>query len=174
LFGDAYVPWEEVDHPVFGKVEVGGTKKYVGRMPPSFLLEEECHRNMAFTLHHAWHLPTIRIHSIETKSLGNGLTEVVANIVNDRSIPSRLAVDVRNNITRPDWVSLKGGTVISGGIRNNRFDATFNEQVGRPDRINVDAVPGNGNVQVVWIVQGNGPFEVTYDGVKAGKHMLKK
>lgn len=174
LFGDAYVPWQEVDHPTFGKVEVGGTKKYVGRMPPSFLLEEECHRNMAFTLHHAWHLPTIRIHSIETKSLGNGLTEVVANIVNDRSIPSRLAVDVRNNITRPDWVSLKGGTVISGGIRRNRFDETFNEQVGRPDRINVDAVPGNGNVQVVWIVQGNGPFEVTYDGVKAGKQSMKK
>lgn len=174
LFGDAYVPWVEVDHPTLGKVEVGGTKKYVGRMPPSFLLEEECHRNMAFTLHHAWHLPTIRIHSVETKSLGNGLTEVVANIVNERTVPSRLAVDVRNNIHRPDWVTLKGGTPISSGIRNNRFDETFNEQLGRPERVDVQAVPGNGNVQVVWIVQGNGPFEVTYDGIKAGKQTLKK
>jgi hypothetical protein len=129
---------------------------------------------MAFTLHHAWHLPTIRIHSIETRSLGNGLTEVVANIVNERTVASRLAVDVRNNIHRPDWVTLKGGTAISSGIRTNQFDKTFNEQPGRPDRVDVESIPGNGNVQVVWIVQGNGPFEVTYDGVKAGKQTLKK
>jgi hypothetical protein len=174
LFGDAYVPWQEVEHPTFGKVEVGGTKKYVGRMPPSFLLEEECHRNMAFTLHHAWHLPQVRVHSIASKSLGNGLTEVVATLVNERSVPSRLAVDVKNNITRPDWVTLKGGKVISGGIRPNRFEDTFVDQPGNRERVEVSVVPGMGNVQVVWIVQGNGPFEVSYDGVKSGKHSLKK
>lgn len=173
LFGDAYVPWEEVDHPVFGKVEVGGTKKYVGRMPPSFLLEEEAHRNMAFTLHHAWHLPKVRVHSIVTKSLGNGLTEVVATIVNERTIASRLAVDVNNNINRSDWVTLKGGTVITSGTRSNQFDQTFDEQIGTPDRVEIGAVPGMGNVQVVWIVQGGSTFEVTYDGVKAGKHTMR-
>jgi len=53
LLGDGFVPWQEYDHPTYGKIEIGGRKKEWGRIPPSFLLEEELHRNMAFALYHA-------------------------------------------------------------------------------------------------------------------------
>ena len=61
LLGDGFVPWHEVDHPQYGKIEVGGFKKNWVRQPPSFLLEEECHRNMAFTLYHADQMPLVKI-----------------------------------------------------------------------------------------------------------------
>ncbi len=50
-FGDQYVEWKEFDHPQFGKVEMGGWKKTQGRVPPRFMNEELCHRNMAFSLY---------------------------------------------------------------------------------------------------------------------------
>ncbi len=39
LLSEGTVPWHEVDHPQFGKIEVGGAKKSWVRQPPSFMLE---------------------------------------------------------------------------------------------------------------------------------------
>ena len=168
LFDDATVPWKEYDHPVYGKVEIGGTKKTWGRMPPSFLLEEECHRNMAFTLMHASFLPSVTIESVTKKALPNGLTEVMAEIKNSKAIPTRLAVDVQNSINRPDWVTLKGAKVLSGGIRRNRFEDEFNEQKYNPEKIVVESVPGNSTVYVVWIVEGSNSGTIEFNSVKGG------
>ncbi len=79
LLGEGYVPWEEVTHPIYGTVEVGGQKKNWGRQPPSFLLEEECHRNMAFTLYHADQMPVVRVQAIEVKTLDGGLRSSYGN-----------------------------------------------------------------------------------------------
>ncbi|MCU0721958.1 MAG: M14 family metallopeptidase, partial [Pirellula sp.] len=40
LFGDGLVEWQEVEHPTYGIVEVGGFKKNWGRQPPGFMLQE--------------------------------------------------------------------------------------------------------------------------------------
>jgi hypothetical protein len=169
LFGDAIVPWQEVDHPQLGKIEVGGVKKTFTRMPPSFLLEEECHRNMAFLFWHAYNLPKLKVLDIKTKPLGADITEVTATILNERSIPTRLSVDVKNNISRPDWITLKGGTAITGGIRNSRYDKTFTEQKSRPQRLEVPSIQGSSTVTVTWIAKGTGPFSVDVDSQKGGK-----
>lgn len=174
LFGDAFTPWTEVDHPTLGKVEVGGMRKYIGRIPPSFLLEEELHRNMAFTLWHAYELPVLEVSEITTKSLGGGLTEVRASIVNKRAIPTRLEVDVVNRINRPDRIRLTGGTVVTGGIRTAYADGRFTEQTHNPAELLVDAIPGNGAVHVTWIVRGNGPFTVEVESPKGGRASARK
>ena len=57
LFEDAFVDWEPFDHPQFGEIEIGGFKKNFGRVHPGFMLEQDAHRNMAFTLYHAYHTP---------------------------------------------------------------------------------------------------------------------
>ncbi|HSG80749.1 MAG TPA: M14 family metallopeptidase, partial [Gemmatimonadota bacterium] len=49
-FGDNYVEWAPFDHPDYGPVELGGWKKYFGRINPRFMSMELFHRNMAFTL----------------------------------------------------------------------------------------------------------------------------
>ena len=48
LFGASFVPWTRVKHPLYGDIEVGGFVKQSQRVPPSFLIEELCHRNAAF------------------------------------------------------------------------------------------------------------------------------
>ena len=77
-----------MEHPQYGKIEVGGPKKNWGRQPPSFLLEEECHRNMAFTLYHADQMPDVEVDSVEVKPYDDNLQQVVATIVNRKLTPT--------------------------------------------------------------------------------------
>jgi hypothetical protein len=170
LFGEGVVPWKPYNHPQFGQVEIGGIKKAWTRTAPSFLLEEMCHRNMAFTLYHLYHTPKVIVDSISTKKLPGGLTEVTATIKNVRVIPTHTAHDIQNKITRPDWVTIKGGKVLTGAIAEERFSEAIREQKRNPERINVPNIPGMGTVIIRWIVDGNGPFEITVDAAKGGKH----
>lgn len=144
-------------------------KKQMRRMPQSFLLEEEAHRNMAFTLWHAYELPQVAIENVQTRSLPGGLTEVSATLRNHRMVPTRLAVDVQNNINRPDWVSLEGLEVRASGIRTSPLTPGFEAQASLPARVEVPVIPGHGAVNVVWVVQGSGPFTLTLDSQKGGR-----
>jgi hypothetical protein len=170
LFNEGASPWKEIDHPQFGKVEVGGFRKQWQRQPPSFLLEEECHRNAAFVIYHADQMPQIKVQSVEAKALDGGLMEVTAVITNPKVIPTRLAVDVKNGITRPDLVSIKAKDlkVVAGLVSTDRFFRGAKEQKRKPEELRVDTVPGLGAVYVRWIVKGVGPYTVTARSVKGG------
>jgi hypothetical protein len=169
LFKEAFINWQEFDHPQYGKIDIGGFKKQFGRMPPSFLLEEECHRNMAFTLLHASQLPVISIDEVTKKSLGNNMYKVSAVIRNSKNIPTKLAVDAQNKLSRPDRINLKGPQVISGGIKLTRVADEFTEQKNNPDKIVIGKIEGNSSLFVDWIVQGNGAVTIEYDSPKAGR-----
>lgn len=173
LFEEGIVPWKKVNHPQYGEIEVGGFKKAWTRTAPSFMLEDLCHRNMAFTLFHLYHTPKVEVDSVFTKALPGGLTEVSAVITNKRIIPTHTLQDSRNKITRPDWVTLEGGKVVSGAILENRFMGIAQEQKRHPERLEVVNVPGMGAVYVRWIVEGRGPFTITVDSQKGGRYSLK-
>ncbi|MFQ5844798.1 MAG: M14 family metallopeptidase, partial [Planctomycetota bacterium] len=134
LLNEGWVAWHEVDHPQYGRIEVGGFKKSWRRQPPSFLLEEECHRNMAFTLYHADQMPQVAIQSVAVEPLEGGLARVTAVIRNRRLIPTRLAVDVERRITPPDVVSIGGRDleVLVGLKSDGRFFRHPEEQKRRP------------------------------------------
>lgn len=177
LFGEAFVPWQTVQHPQFGEVEVGGMKKQYGRAVPGFLLPAESHRNMAFTVFQASEMPLVRVDSIEVRSLGGGLSEVTAIIGNPKLAPTHTQQDVENNISRPNWITLTGGEVLAGFTVGGGGGGFFGggtpvatEQKVRPARINVANIPGRGSVTVRWVVRGNGPFTVTADSPKGGRH----
>ena len=75
-FGDEFTEWKEFDHPQFGKVEIGGAfKKTFGRVPPRFMNEELCHRNMAFTLYQADEMPKMSIGETKVEKLGDGILQ---------------------------------------------------------------------------------------------------
>jgi hypothetical protein len=168
LFGEGIAEWKEFDHPVYGKIEIGGTRKEWTRQPPSFLLEEECHRNMAFTLYHADQMPRVSVDSVEVVKLENGLTQVTAVVSNDRVTPSRLAVDVKNRIFSPDLVTLEGGTVLMGMVSDEPFFEEQVEQKRNPTVLRVTTIPGMSARYCRWIVEGEGPFSVTISSVKGG------
>ncbi|MBA4313087.1 MAG: peptidase M14 [Chlorobiaceae bacterium] len=168
LFGEGVVDWKPYGHPQFGKIEIGGIKKAWTRTAPSFLLEEMCHRNMAFTLYHAYHTPQVSIDSLYTKDFPGGLTEVTAVIKNTRLIPTHTSQDIQNKITRPDYISIAGGNVLTGGILEDRFTGEMKEQKRNPKIVEVDNIPGMGAVYVRWIVEGKGPLTVTVNAAKGG------
>jgi len=169
LFGDAYVPWKEFDHPQFGKIEIGGAKKNYTRNHPGFLLLEDAHRNAAFTIYHGYHTPKLEFNDIEVKSLGNNLFEVKASVWNSRIIPTHSDHDVRNKINRPNYISISGVEVIAGmRIINNDFNVT-EDQKFKPERIEIPAIDGMSEVKVKWIVKGNpNKAKITVDSEKGG------
>ncbi len=171
LFGDGLVPWREVDHPQFGRIEVGGLKKTWGRQPPSFMLEEECHRNAAFALYHAEQMPQVAVRSVETQALPGGLTEVTAVVANTRMTPTRTAIDLEHGITTPDVVRIEGEgfEVIAGMWSEEPFFRQPREQPRRPREMRVDRIEGMTAVYVRWIVAGEGPFAVVVESVKGGR-----
>ncbi|MCG8586493.1 MAG: hypothetical protein MI757_17425, partial [Pirellulales bacterium] len=170
LMDQAFVPWTKVKHPQFGEIEVGGMKKSFGRQPPSFLLEEECHRNMAFTLYHADQMPMVRVDLVTSRKLDGGLTEVTAAIVNDRTIPTHSAADIKHKITRPNLVSITGKRtkVITGMTSSDRYFRRAKEQKRDPATLRVPTIDGHGLIYVRWLVTGDGPFTVRVDSVKGG------
>ncbi|NVJ48504.1 MAG: peptidase M14, partial [Cytophagia bacterium] len=145
-----------------------GFKKNFGRATPGFLLEEECHRNMAFTIYHAYHTPKLNIFEVKEKDLGGGLREITATISNERMIPTHASHDLRNNIERPDYISISGVDVQAGMIvQNEDFNFTTEQKVN-PAKLEVDNIPGNGFVKVRWIVSGRGTPKITVDSAKGG------
>ena len=91
LLGDGTLPWKEVNHPQYGKVQVGGMKKNWSRQPPSFLLEEECHRNMAFTLYHADEMPLVRIDGVTVQTAKEALSLAAAKLPIKTRFVARIA-----------------------------------------------------------------------------------
>lgn len=174
LFGDAFVEWKAYDHPTYGEIEIGGFKKNFGRAHPGFLLEQDAHRNMAFTIYHAYQTPHLVIDEISEESLGGGLTEVTAEVTNTRIIPTHASQDLKYNIERPDYITLEGADVQAGMIVENRDLNQTVEQKNNPARIKVDNIPGKGTVTVRWIISGGGNYTVTVDSEKGGVVSKKK
>ncbi|MCL7937050.1 MAG: M14 family metallopeptidase [marine benthic group bacterium] len=173
LFGEAIVPWTPVDHPQYGRIEVGGVKRQYTRAIPGFLLREEAHRNMAFTLYQAGQMPLVRVDSVEVRSLGSGVSEVRALISNRKLAPTRTEQDVVHGISPPDRIRIEGGRVIAGFRIENPLQGIAEEQEHRPERIEVERIDGMGTVAVKWLVRGSGPFTVTVESAKGGKHSLR-
>src|SRR6185436_13703787 len=170
LLEEGLVKWHEFDHPTYGKIEIGGTRQNWGRTPMSFLLEEECHRNMAFTLYHADQMPRLRISEIKVEQLAGGLSKIWVTIENQRLIPTRTGQDVSNHISPPDIVTLNGPgvKVLSSGRVTDRFFKRVEAVKRRPERVELDSIPGMQSVRVQFIVTGSGAFKTTVDSAKGG------
>ncbi|MCH7401242.1 M14 family metallopeptidase [Belliella kenyensis] len=173
-FGDAFVDWKEYDHPQFGKVEIGGFKKNFGRLHPGFLLEQDAHRNAAFSILHAYHTPKLSVTEVNEKDLGGGLKEITATIYNERMIPTHSSQDLKYKIERPDYVTLSGAKAIAAFTVENEDFNKVTEQKVNPEKIAVENIPGMSAVKVRWIVSGGGNYSITVDSAKGGKATWKK
>jgi hypothetical protein len=170
LQGEGYVPWHEVEHPQFGKVEVGGQKKSWGRQPPSFLLEEECHRNMAFTLWHADQMPQARVASVEVKKLEGGLHQVTAVFLNEKATPTRSAHNVAHAITRSDLARIFGDElkVVAALVSDEPFFIQPRDVEHNPAEVELSTLKSRTPVYVRWLVEGGEEFTVEIDTIQGG------
>lgn len=168
LMKDAFVDWHPYNHPTYGPIEIGGFKKTYGRLHPGFLLESDAHRNMAFTVFHAFSTPKLSVAEIEVKDIGGGLKQVTAVVANERLMPTHSSQDIKNQIEMPDIISITGGTVVAGMVVLNRdMDRTV-EQKMDPANLRVENIGGNSYVTVRWIVKGGTKFTVQVVSKKGG------
>jgi len=172
--GDAFVNWHEFEHPQFGTVEIGGFKKTFGRAHPGFLLEQDAHRNAAFTIYHAYHTPKLSIMDVKEEELGGGLKAITATIFNERLMPTHASQDLKYKIERPDYVTISGAKVVAGFIVEDEDFNKLAEQKMSPERIAVENVPGMSAVKVKWIVSSGSNYSIMVDSAKGGKASWKK
>lgn len=168
LFEDAFVEWKPYNHPTYGEIEIGGFKKNYSRVHPGFLLESDAHRNMAFTLLHAYHTPKLEIQEVKEEKLGNGLRQITVIIANSRIIPTHSGQDLQHKIERPDYVSIVGPDVVSGMLVMDRDFNLTREQVYQPEKIEVNNIPGMRAVTVRWIIKGNDGYNILVNSAKGG------
>lgn len=170
LLDDGFVEWHEVDHPTYGKIEVGGMKKSWGRQPPSFLLEEECHRNMAFTMWHADQLPKVEIDEVTVRPLDGNLFEVTATLMNRKLTPTRSAFNIQHKVTPADIASIRGEglEVIAALVSDDRLFDEVEDGGRNPHEVRLDVIRSWRPKYVRWLVAGNGKVEVTIRSIKGG------
>lgn len=171
LLGAGFTPWRKYDHPLYGEIEIGGFKKDVGRVPPSFLIEEMTHRNALFAIRHAEAMPRVVVAQSSVTDLGGGLRAIDVEFRNERAIPTRTARAAQKGIGRPDVFSLEGAglEVLAGGFRSDRFRPERLDFVERePAQLRSErGIGGRGEVRVRWIVRGRGTATVRWQGEKA-------
>lgn len=173
--GARFASWKPFKHPLYGDVEVGGWRKDTGRVPPTFMLEEMCHRNMAFTLYHASEMPRLEWDPPAVSEVSPGLWRVRVEIRNTRAIPTRAAVARQKRIGTPDRLVItpKNAVVLAGGRLVGPFQREHAELVEhRPDRLLLDGgVRGFGRVRAEWLLSSpSGPpqFSLRFEAEKGG------
>jgi hypothetical protein len=167
--GRQWVDWKPYKHPQYGDIEVGGFKRDVGRVPEGWALEDETHRNNAFVLLNAYHLPHLSVGEASVKKVGDGLWKIEVPVLNDRAIPSMTAEAVNNKLHRQDIATITGGKVLSSGIVDDPFLDKIEIQAHRPERLMVPGVDGVSTRTLFFLVQGEGDVTFGYDSLKGGK-----
>ena len=170
LFGQTFTDYSEYNHPVHGKVLIGGGTKYSSRVTPPFMLEEGCHRNFAFTMFHAENIPEIGFKWIGIDRLDSNLWEITVEIENTKIIPTRLALARTKKIGLPDLLTLDGPSVLLSGTVSDRFDRSLDPVSDRPSRLLVDAgIAGESHSTFRFLVSGEAGDKITlkYEAEKA-------
>ncbi|HEY0783930.1 MAG TPA: M14 family metallopeptidase [Thermoanaerobaculia bacterium] len=171
--GRQFVPWHPYHHPQYGDIEIGGFRKDVGRVPEGWLLEEETHRNNAFALLHAYHMPLLSIGDVTVKKLGSRLYRLEVPVLNERAIPTVTAYARQNKLHRFDLATVEGGKVLASGVVDDPYLEKVQLQEHRANRLVVPGVPGLGTRLLFFLVEGDGDVTVHYDSLKGGQLMKK-
>jgi hypothetical protein len=171
-FGDNYVEWAPFDHPEYGAVELGGWKKYFGRINPRFMGMELFHRNMAFTLYHADQMPLMSIGETTVENVGGNVYRVRVDIRNERLIPTITVRARQHNVVRADLLTVEGNVeIVAAGWVPNKFRPGPTQRIDQDelDRIIIrSGHPGRTTRTIEYLVRGSGSMTVTYSAVKGG------
>lgn len=174
LFGDVFAPLKPYNHPTYGDILIGGWNKYSSRVPPTFMLEELCHRNFAFTMYHAEQMPKLSFSRHRVKGLEAGVWEITVEVANEAAIPSISGLAAAKKIGARDQITLgpaadSGVTVLTSGTVDSWFDRSMTLTKRQPARIWIDRGVGRyGQRLFRWIVRGSGSVEVRYASQKGG------
>jgi hypothetical protein len=173
-FGDELTEWREFEHPQCGKVEIGGAfKKTFGRVPPRFMNEELCHRNMAWTLYQADEMPKVAFGPSKVEKLGDGIFKVWVDVSNPKVAPTILAKAAMNNVVAPDLLTVEGKAVeiISASWVADKWRPAVAQSIDQKDLKRImlrNGLTGRATRTIQYLVKGTGTVTVKYASVKGG------
>lgn len=176
-FGDQYSDWKKFDHPDYGEVEIGGSwKKTRGRLPPRFMNEELCHRNMAFTLYQADELPMMKMGEYKVEKIGKDIYKVQIEFSNPKVAPTITEKAAQNNVVRPDLLTLKGDVEIISASwiidpKTNEYLKPITKEIDQHDLKRImlrNGQPSKTSRTIQYLVKGSGKVNITYNSVKGG------
>ncbi|MFQ6069986.1 MAG: M14 family metallopeptidase [Candidatus Aminicenantales bacterium] len=171
LLGEQTSEWKPYDHPLFGKIEIGGVKKFGRRVPPLFKLAETCHRNAAFCLYHADQLPRLNFGKVEVKKLSPGLFQIDVSIENTRVTPTISAIARQKKLHRADRFvfEAKNARLVAVGHLVDRFRGITSKIKTRKNFFWVESGVGSfGRLDLRLLVRGSGSVKLIYDSLKGG------
>ena len=157
---------------------MGGWKKTQGRVPPRFMNEELCHRNMAFSLYQADEMPRMTAGAATVEAIGGGVYRVRADFSNPKLTPTILAKAAQNQVVRPDVLTVDGAglEVLSAGWVASKFRPGATELIDQkdPKRILIRTGTGGRVTRTIeYLVRGTGGMTITYDSAKGGRASVK-
>jgi len=171
MLGAGFVDWHEFEHPEFGTIEIGGFRKDVGRVPPSFLIEEMLHRNAMFCILHADAMPEVVVERTEVSALDGGLFALDLTLSNPKGISTRTAMAANKGIGIPDRLTLtaegKSRVLAAGYLRDRLHPERLDLIDGDSASIALESgVPGKGEITIRFILSSEGDFTLNYIGEK--------
>ena len=149
LHGNGFVRWYEVDHPQYGKVELGGWKRFTVRTTPPDFLSETCVRNTLFSLEHAAMLPRLRLETLGSVSEGR----LRVRITNDGVLPTIHGLARRQGTLPADRLRLEGARILAASRPRTGQRAEVVEVRGGTVRL-PDGIEGKTAVELDLYVEG--------------------
>ena len=171
LLGEHFADWKPYKHPLYGDIEIGGTKIYGSRVPPLFQLADTCHRNAAFCFFHADQLPRLEFDEVKVKKLESDLFQLDISVRNTRVTPSISSLAAQRKLHRADRLKVEGKNVklTAAGRLFNQYRGITGKVETRDNSIWVESgVPGFAQLTYRFLVRGKGSVKLIYDSLKGG------
>lgn len=122
--GLGFIPWHEVVHPFFGKVDVGGFHPLFRLNPPASDLDALAAKQAGFLVELAERLPVLEVPKPSVTTLAPGMYRIELAVVNAGRLPTMPATGVTTR-ARPPVIARISTDVerIVGGERVRKFDS---------------------------------------------------
>jgi len=162
---NAFVEWEEVDHPDFPnkKVEVGGIKPYMTLNPPYEMVDSLSQKHTAFITKLASMKPEVQLVNFEVTEAGKNLTRITVDIHNGGILPTASRLGERTN-----WVK---EVVVKINLSNN-LKLVSGEMLDT-----IESIEGDGSIRKTWLVRGKGTFNLSAGapntGISTQEHTIR-
>lgn len=173
LLGEHFADWKPYKHPLYGDVEIGGTKIYGSRVPPLFQLADTCHRNAAFCFYHADQMPRLEFEGVKVKRLEKDLFQIDVSVKNTRVTPTMSSQAVQKKLHRADRLKVEGQNIklVAAGRLFDKYRGITSKVKTRDNYIWIESgVPSFGRVEYRFLVEGKGNVKLIYDSLKGGSY----
>lgn len=157
-----YSPWKSYDHPILGKVEIGGSRG----IPPALgdRAKFDCESQYDWILYVTNLSPLLRVKNVEAKQTSDGKIKVVATVRNDGCLSTyvtRNAIKIRRDYPVLAKINVSGAKLVDGEAVKN-----IGHLLGKWSYIRYWIEGQDRSTKTVeWILEptGSGSIEVTVE-----------